>query len=1203
MVVRRGLRNLSNRMRKLSRETFAGARTACSCACSLLEYRVARESNARSANDFIRESILRQCAGEQSRGGGAGWCRRYYPGTAARRSSQAIRLKVVTREVAEFCCALILFLEGVVAHAQPDRSSDTTRAPSLREARLQTISIEANPTEKSDEQRAVSIATQIRERWTAYRMANQTASDQSLSDVAKVIEHLRGTAGRSLEIHLRPENGTPMQIKGRALNQPDLGVLANPLTRDEGTAGAFFRKIKSLLRLDDPDSELSLIHSESDELGGRRLRFKQIYRELDVWPAELRVHFDADGNLDLLEGAFVPTPRDVELVPRLNAEQAIAKARARIGKDPTAESLVGNTANPRLIIYAPIDEPARLAWKFQVVGGATEHWLFVIDARDATELQAINICRTANVAGSGKDLLGVKRSLSLTEENGAFLMIDKSKPMFNAATDKGTITIMDARNSGLEEILVGDRLKNSVVNSPGVDAWDVPDAVSGAFNLSESYDYYREHFGRNSYDDQGGNVAAVVRIRGLEEAIWSPLYKTIFFGIEDRFAGSLDVVGHEFTHGVIGSIGGVGVLGYTKQPGALQEAFADILGEMVEARTAGSLDWIMGSHLSDPVRNMSNPPALFFGRWQHPATMREYWPLRDSADEDHGGVHVNSTIISHAYFLLARGLGGAIGLRDAERIFYRCMTSHLLRQSQFVDARLACIVSAEELFGLGSTQALKTAEAFDAVELFSAPLSIISEGARVPPVNAPDATLFIYPEANPGDFSVGRYETAQGDKLPGVELATGAKLNRPSVSGDGSAATFVDRNDGICILETRTGQADCLLDGQVHAAAISGDANRSAYVFKSAGGAPSDKIILVELSSGTTFPLNLVTPVADGPALKNVLEAATIDFAPAGNLLVYDALSRVPQSDGASQDVWGIYTVDFVSLEMKLLVPPEGGTNYVHPAFAQTSDRFLTFEAPQTNGSSEIFVMDLATGRRALVARSVGGVGYPGFTGDDAAIVYASDDALSPSGRSLFRQPLSSDKLTVAGRPVLWLRDAHLGVVYRRGRYVGLNSPPILRILQPVPGASFASRAPVLIEASATDRDGTISQVEFFQGSQFLGRTDVAPYRFTWTNAPAGNYRIFARASDNLGGVTTSLPLSIAIRPGGSDGRVALSSTAGFELSLTVSSDGLYRLEASTNFVDWISLGTVQSINRQLNFTDSLASRFPSRFYRAVRTP
>ena len=72
----------------------------------------------------------------------------------------------------------------------------------------------------------------------------------------------------------------------------------------------------------------------------------------------------------------------------------------------------------------------------------------------------------------------------------------------------------------------------------------------------------------------------------------------------------------------------------------------------------------------------------------------------------------------HAFYLLAEGLPGAIGIADAEIIYYRTLTTKLFREAEFTDTRLGAIASAEELFGVGSVQALKTAESFDAVEIF-----------------------------------------------------------------------------------------------------------------------------------------------------------------------------------------------------------------------------------------------------------------------------------------------------------------------------------------------------------------------------------------------------------------------------------------------------------------------------------------------------
>ena len=111
-------------------------------------------------------------------------------------------------------------------------------------------------------------------------------------------------------------------------------------------------------------------------------------------------------------------------------------------------------------------------------------------------------------------------------------------------------------------------------------------------------------------------------------------------------------------------------------------------------------------------------------------------------------------------FLLAVGLSGAVGNGDAQRIFYRAMTLHLLLQSQFIDMRHACVSSAEELFGVGSAQALKTAEAFDTVEIFDIPPT--APPGTIPAVQAPDSTLCLRLASGYGYYLI-RRETALGD--------------------------------------------------------------------------------------------------------------------------------------------------------------------------------------------------------------------------------------------------------------------------------------------------------------------------------------------------------------------------------------------------------------------------------------------------------
>jgi endoglucanase len=91
------------------------------------------------------------------------------------------------------------------------------------------------------------------------------------------------------------------------------------------------------------------------------------------------------------------------------------------------------------------------------------------------------------------------------------------------------------------------------------------------------------------------------------------------------------------------------------------------------------------------------------------------------------------------------------------------------------------------------------------------------------------------------------------------------------------------------------------------------------------------------------------------------------------------------------------------------------------------------------------------------------------------------------------------------------------------------NVAPTVSIASPANNASFTSGANITITANAADSDGSISKVEFFQGTTLLGTSTASPYSFTWTNVAAGNYSITAKATDNSGAATTSSAVSITV--------------------------------------------------------------------------
>jgi Zn-dependent metalloprotease len=232
--------------------------------------------------------------------------------------------------------------------------------------------------------------------------------------------------------------------------------------------------------------------------------------------------------------------------------------------------------------------------------------------------------------------------------------------------------------------------------------------------VGATYDYYAATHGRDSYDGAGATLTSSVHYStNYQNAFWDG--SQMVFG--DGFAVK-DVTAHELTHAVTERTAN---LEYRWQSGALNESFSDIFGAMVDRD-----DWLMGEDLSiGAIRDLANPE-----RFGQPGNMSAW--VKTCSDNE--GVHTNSGIFSKAFVNIAT----AIGKGDAERIFYRALTTpgYLQPQSTMEDARAAALQSAADLFGLSSAQEQAVNTGFSAVGL---------DGSFQPPANScgvPDLSLW-----------------------------------------------------------------------------------------------------------------------------------------------------------------------------------------------------------------------------------------------------------------------------------------------------------------------------------------------------------------------------------------------------------------------------------------------------------------------------
>ena len=237
------------------------------------------------------------------------------------------------------------------------------------------------------------------------------------------------------------------------------------------------------------------------------------------------------------------------------------------------------------------------------------------------------------------------------------------------------------------------------------------------------YDFYEKVFGRNSVDDRGMRLDSSVHYRedpteAFDNAFWNGSQMIYGDGdgvTFDRFTKCLDVIGHELTHGITQYEAG---LAYHGQSGALNESFSDVFGSLVKQwkkkQTAAKADWLIGAGLLGKtihgiaLRSMKAPGTAyddpnFGGKDPQPAHMKNYVKLADTRAGDNGGVHINSGIPNHAFYLLAISLGGYAWER-AGKIWYDALCNRIRSDSTFKSAALATVASASSLYGSTSAE-------------------------------------------------------------------------------------------------------------------------------------------------------------------------------------------------------------------------------------------------------------------------------------------------------------------------------------------------------------------------------------------------------------------------------------------------------------------------------------------------------------------
>jgi len=492
------------------------------------------------------------------------------------------------------------------------------------------------------------------------------------------------------------------------------GYEVTPSTERDPEATALAGLASSPLNAGLTQDDLQVRSVEVDGLGQTHVRLDQLFEGLPVVAGEAVVHLDAEGSVlrttdKLLQAVSVQT------TPTVQASDAIAQVVESLGGPQVL------TAEPsaELVVTRGVSRD-HLAWRVlaERVDGSPDMAApeVLIDAHDGAELRRIT--RLITEAGSGESAYHGPIDLTVSETDaGVYLLEDRSRGFATwslGGTGRGAFPVAD----------------HDGVFSDSVDQ----ESVDVHFGVAAALDFFLNEHGRDGIDGAGGptnrtGVSTGEELFGAYANFGESMVNAFWY---EKFAAfgdgdgrnsdpltSLDVVGHELTHGVVQFTAD---LVYADESGALNESFADVFGNLIERSIQGDTDdtFLVGEafwtpHVDgDALRYMSDPTA--------DGNSRDHYDDRYTGAADYGGVHYNSGIANLAFSLAAIGgehptYGGQVhkglGIDQAGEIWYRALTVYLTSEATFADARDATVQSAADL--QGSDAARTVAQAWSLV--------------------------------------------------------------------------------------------------------------------------------------------------------------------------------------------------------------------------------------------------------------------------------------------------------------------------------------------------------------------------------------------------------------------------------------------------------------------------------------------------------
>ncbi len=461
--------------------------------------------------------------------------------------------------------------------------------------------------------------------------------------------------------------------------------------------------------------------------GRRHERLTQYYRGVPVWRSGITRQRSASGTVSIF-GLVFDDIGDLDMTPDVSAEAARVVA---VGAFPGGT--VPERMPPQLYVFPLREGGFVLAWRVYVLAPKSFSVCFV-DAKNGRIVHTYNDLKTDAAVGLGTGVLGDRKKVSASGEPGAFVSVDELRP-----ASIRTFDLRASLNRFIAVVYFGAPLLPNDYGRDDDNDWTDGQIVDAHTYAGWTYDYYFKRHGRNGLNN--GNSPLEVVVNGASPSSYFSLggdfpelftnafwhgFGFAFFGagapvpvggqMWKPLAGSLDVVAHELTHGVTQYTSD---LIYEDEPGALNEAFSDIMGVSVEFFHRPNTNYLIGDDVITPggLRSM-NAPSMFGDP--------DHYSIRFTGTFDSGGVHINSSIVNHAFYLAVEGGTnrvsglqvkgvGAANRDQLEKVFYRGFTLLLGPSANFSQARAATLQAARDLYGEGSAAFTATVQAWNAV--------------------------------------------------------------------------------------------------------------------------------------------------------------------------------------------------------------------------------------------------------------------------------------------------------------------------------------------------------------------------------------------------------------------------------------------------------------------------------------------------------